>query len=332
MSVKFGEIKTAVAGLGVIGSVHAKILQDGGMAPVAVCDVCTDKCARYNYAAQYTDYYRMLDESKPDAVHICTPHYLHADMIIAALKRNINVLCEKPLCINKSDINKILAAEKESKAILGVCHQNRYNAENRFVKDYLRGKTVVSGTANVIWHRDKAYYRSGDWRGKKATEGGGVLINQALHTLDIMQWLIGFPQYVTACISNLTLSDTIETEDTAAALFFGGADFSFFATNGSKSDFSVEVAVCTDKEQIKILQGKALIGDKLHAFTPDTRIFGKYCYGSGHERLIADFYECAASRKKFWINGEEGAKVVRLILAAYESGGKTVGIFNAERE
>ncbi len=188
----FGEIKTAIAGLGVIGSVHARILEENGCSPVAVCDLCAEKCEPYSYAEKYTDYARMLDECKPNIVHICTPHYLHADMIIEALNRNINVLCEKPLCISRDEITRILAAEKKSKAILGVCHQNRYNAENRFVKDYIKDKKIVCATANVVWRRDEAYYRSAEWRGRRDTEGGGVLINQALHTLDLMQWFAGF--------------------------------------------------------------------------------------------------------------------------------------------
>ncbi|MCI8487766.1 MAG: Gfo/Idh/MocA family oxidoreductase [Clostridia bacterium] len=321
----FGEIKTAIAGLGVIGSVHARILEENGCSPVAVCDLCAEKCEPYSYAEKYTDYARMLDECKPNIVHICTPHYLHADMIIEALNRNINVLCEKPLCISRDEITRILAAEKKSKAILGVCHQNRYNAENRFVKDYIKDKKIVCATANVVWRRDEAYYRSAEWRGRRDTEGGGVLINQALHTLDLMQWFAGFPERVTASVSNLTLPDIIEVEDTAFAVFSGGADFTFFATNGSRADFDVELTLKTSDGCVKVTPGKVLVNNELHAFTRDDRLFGKYCYGTGHDRLIKDFYDCVKKGKPFEINGEEGAKVVRLILAAYSSGGKTVG-------
>ena len=111
---------------------------------------------------------------KPDVVHVCTPHDRHADMIVDALERNINVLCEKPLCIRREDIPRILAAEKRSKAILGVCLQNRYNPANRYVKQFLADKTVLGGVGNVVWHRDAAYYRADAWRGKRATEGGGA--------------------------------------------------------------------------------------------------------------------------------------------------------------
>ena len=115
-------MKSAVVGHGVIGKHHAKILSDLGIL-CAVCDVDRDALKDLENVKLYRDYIEMLDREKPDAVHICTPHYLHADMVMEALGRNINVLCEKPLCICREDIKRILEAEKNSKAMLGVCHQ-----------------------------------------------------------------------------------------------------------------------------------------------------------------------------------------------------------------
>ncbi len=318
-------MKTAVVGLGAIGKIHADILAAKGMNLCAVCDTDKSKLADYS-AEKYVDYITMLDEVRPQVVHICTPHYLHADMIIAALERNINVLCEKPLCIKSEDIDRILAAEKRSGAMLGVCHQNRYNEVNVFARDYLRGKKVISGCGSVAWSRDAAYYASGDWRGKWATEGGGVLINQALHTLDLMQMLAGFPDYVAADISNLSLSGVIEVEDTASAVFSGNSDFTFFATNASSYNFPVEITIRTESETVKIFSDAVYVnGEKKH-FAEDTRYYGKCCYGTGHEKLFDDFYGCVKSGGKFGIDGEEAAKVVKMILACYKSGGKKVGI------
>ena len=197
-------MKAAVIGYGVIGKHHVNILSEMGVLS-AICD--TDKKALEGLEGirLFDDYIEMLDCIHPDVVHICTPHYLHADMIIEALGRNINVLCEKPVCIREEDIPRILEAEKNSDAMLGVCHQNRYNPANLYVKEYIKDKTVLGGVGQVSWKRDAAYYASGEWRGKWETEGGGVLINQALHTLDLMQWFCGMPEYLSASISNLTL-------------------------------------------------------------------------------------------------------------------------------
>ena len=118
-------MKIVVVGLGSIGKVHVKILEEQGLTITAVCDIDKEKLEKYSRFAQYTNYIEMLEKEKPDVVHICTPHYLHADMVISALERNINVLCEKPLCIKEEDIPRILSAECNSKAKLGVCLQNR---------------------------------------------------------------------------------------------------------------------------------------------------------------------------------------------------------------
>lgn len=320
------EMKAAIVGLGAIGKVHAEILQDQKRCIGAVCDVDESRLARYSGCAHYTEYSDMLDEAKPDVVHICTPHYLHAEMIIEALKRNINVLCEKPLCICRKDISRILDAEKRSDAQLGVCHQNRYNEANVFVKEYIRNKKISSGNGVVVWNRNATYYDSAAWRGKWKTEGGGVLINQALHTLDLLEWFVGNPEFVAADISNLTLSEHIEVEDTAAAIFSGGANFSLFATNGGFNDFPVEITLQTEEETIKTFSETVLINGKKQAFTNDGRVYAKDCYGSGHEKLIADFYNCIKTGKKFPIDGKEAAKVISLILACYESGGKKIRI------
>ena len=318
-------MKTAIIGLGVIGKVHKRLIEKLGFRLCAVCD--TDVKQMDGVAvAKYTDYIQMLDEAHPDVVHICTPHYLHADIIIEALSRNINVLCEKPLCTKAEDITRILEAESKSKAKLGVCHQNRYNQENTFIKEYLEDKNVIGGFGYVVWNRCREYYASADWRGKWETEGGGVLINQALHTLDLMQWLIGFPQKLSANISNLTLNKYIEVEDTATIICSGGAKFTFFATNGGCCDFPVSITIKTDTETINVLNGKIVAGNAVYDFDKDKTVYGKCCYGTGHEGLFLDFYNCIQSGRKFSIDCAEAAKVIRLILAAYKSGGRVIDL------
>jgi len=317
-------MKAAIIGLGVIGNVHAQVLKSKGIEIVAVCD--TEENKLKDFARSYTDYRKMLDEAKPDVVHICTPHYLHTEMIIEALTRDIHVLCEKPMCIVSEDIPKILEAEARSEAQLGICLQNRYNAANRYVRDFLKGARIIEGCGSVVWHRDASYYASGVWRGKQATEGGGVLINQALHTLDLLEWMIGEPKYVTATVGNLTLQNLIEVEDTAVALYSGGAEFSFFATNGGVSGLPVELTIKTEKDFIKVFPDSVTINGEMKKFDRDTRIYGKYCYGTGHERLIEDFYDCIQTGRKFPVDGSEGAKVIRLILGAYRSRGEKIRI------
>lgn len=313
-------MRAAVIGVGVIGSLHAEILSEKNML-AAVCDIDADKLKKYACPG-YTDYKAMIDAVKPDCVHICAPHYLHAEMIIYALGKGVNVLCEKPLCISREQINAILEAEKRSTAKLGVCLQNRYNKENVFVKEYLNGKNVKCAVAHVAWHRTKEYYASADWRGKYATEGGGVLINQALHTLDLLQYFAGMPETLTASVSNLTLKDCIEVEDTAVIQSVKGAGISLFASVGCAADMPVNITVRTDKDVIQIYPGAVLINGVMQNIEKTTeKPRGKECYGSSHAVLITDFYKHIETGEPFPINGEEASKVVKLILAAYESGG-----------
>ena len=318
-------MRAAIIGFGVIGNVHAKIIPQYGTLE-AVCDIDESVFEKCPDAKHYSDYIKMLDEVRPDVVHVCTPHYLHADMVIAALGRGINVLCEKPLCIKLEDIDRILEAEKKSSAKLGVCLQNRYNSSNIAVKSYLEGKKVEVGVGQVSWHRDEKYYASGAWRGKWDTEGGGVLINQALHTLDLMQWLCGMPERLTATVSNLTLRHAIEVEDTASILCSGDSSFNFYASIGTVRDCPVEITLRADGEWIKIMPKYTVFGNRIECYEETRHMRGKECYGSGHEALISDFYNCISTGRKFTIDGAEGAKVVKLILAAYASGGEWVEI------
>ena len=319
-------MRSAVIGLGNIGKIHAKILAESGLF-AAVCDVDGKKLERFEGLPAYTDYRKMIDEQKPDAVHVCTPHFLHAEMVVYALGRGVNVLCEKPLCINIAQMDEILEAEKHSKARLGVCLQNRYNREIAFAKEYLSDKRITSAVGYTAWRRTAEYYATGDWRGRKDTEGGGVLINQAIHTLDLMQYLCGMPEKIIASVSNLTLKNSIEVEDTAVILSAGGAPVSFFATNGAAADMPVEITVLADGKTVKIMPGCIFIDGIPQTLSEEKyRQLGKACYGSGHGALIADYYSRLESGEPFPIDGSEGAKSVRLVLAAYRSGGEVTRV------
>ncbi len=315
-------MRSAIIGYGNIAKLHEQVLKGQGHEIVAVCDVNEATLCNAPGQRHYADYIEMLDREQIDVVHICTPHYLHADMIIAALERGINVLCEKPLCISEQDILRILRAEQNSKALLGVCLQNRYNAANLAVKSYLEGKKSLCATASVTWYRNAAYYACGAWRGKWDTEGGGALINQALHTLDLVQWLVGMPEQLRASICCMTLSDSIEVEDSAIILAGQpGQGFTFYATNGGPTDCPVELTIKADGEWIKVMPKDVLYGQRHEHYDDVALALGKACYGSGHGALIADFYDCVATGRHFEIDGAQAANVVRLVLAAYRSKG-----------
>lgn len=319
-------MKTAVIGVGVIGNVHLGILLDMGITPVAICDVDEKATANYPQLKAYTDYKEMLDVEKPDIVHICTPHYLHAEMAIYALERDINVLCEKPLCTSREEIDAILAAEEKSNAQLAVCFQNRYTPRNIYVKEYLKNKTVTNGFATVFWQRGADYYNSAEWRGTKKYEGGGVLINQAIHTVDLLNEFCGGFEELTATCSNLSLQGVIEVEDTASiCLYNEKAKGTLFATNASAIGLPIGIKLITsDGDLIEIYGDDLKINKQKKEF--EHTFYGKACYGMGHAPLIADFYDCVKTGRKFPIDGKEGQKALRIVLSAYESEGKRIKI------
>lgn len=333
--------RVALVGCGAISGNHVAAILAAGQTVAALCDVEEEK-ARALAAATgllnvpiFTDFETMLESARPDVLHICTPHDLHAPMTLAALKRGIHVLCEKPLAITEEQLCTVLAAERESRALLAVCHQNRYEPNMRRLKALAEQDPPVGGYANVVWKRDARYYASGAWRGTLAHEGGGVLINQALHTLDLMQWVCGMPDRVTAHLFNDFHRGVTEVEDVAACTFESpdGANagrWQFFATTAAAADFPIQIV-------LRLSSGK-LVEAQNSRFTVDHSVLesgadlaakagpGKWVWGDGHKALVADFYAHVSKNSPFWLNGEEGAKVVRLILAAARSRGQTVPI------
>lgn len=318
--------RAAVVGCGAIASNHVAGILAAGQTLAAVCDLDRSHAerllARFGLTVPvYEDLGELLDREHPEVLHVCTPHHLHAPMCCAALARGVNVLCEKPLGISARDLAAIAAAAEASPAMLGGCLQNRY--EPNFLR--LHEAVLESGAAAafgaVAWKRDADYYASGAWRGRWETEGGGVMINQALHTLDLLQWLCGMPESVTAHTANDHLAGQIEVEDTATGYFRlpDGRCFNLFATTACGKDFPAQVHLITRDGHRYFADNQSLTMDGEPLPGEVSATAGKTVWGSGHKRLIADFYRCLATGERFPIDAQEGAKVVRLILGMYAS-------------
>lgn len=321
-------MRVAVIGCGAISKNHIAAIEAAGQTLCALCDVDTQKAQALGLKVPvYADFSELLQAEKPDCVHICTPHYLHASMCVEALGKGVNVLCEKPLAITQEQLDAVLAAEKASSATLGVCLQNRYEPNFAALKELAEAESVASLAGSVFWNRDENYYASGDWRGKWDTEGGGAAINQALHTVDLLQHLGGMPKYVTAHFANDHLP-AVEVEDTIAARLEteDGRVFSFFATTGCGHSFPAMVQLRTQSKKTCIATSNLLTVDGETTSQQAQETVGKSVWGRGHKLLIADFYDCLQKGKKFPIDGTEGAKSVCIILKMYESDGKKAEI------
>ena len=324
-------MKTALIGCGNISRVHLAALnamEDVQLVGVADCvPARAEKAAAANGCRAYTDYLEMLDAEQPDVVHICTPHYLHVPMACDALSRGVNVLCEKPCAITKEGLLRLRKAQTESGKTCGVCFQNRYNAGAVLAKQLLleeRWGKLQAAAGHVLWCRGADYY-SDAWHGKKATEGGGVLVNQAVHTVDLLRYFAGADMVDCAAhIANDHLQGVIEVEDTALVRMR-------FA-NGVTAQMDATVAFsCNAKVQIDLFCEKGVLrleGAELYAVLPDGSVqkltedvqnatVGKDYWGGGHPALFHDFYACVREGRPFALDFFEGGKATEDFLRFY---------------
>lgn len=217
-------LRTALVGCGKVGHLHAGALAAlPESAFVAVCDA--DPARAGAFAAQYgvrsfADVADMLREAAPQAVCIATPHPLHVGPTVLAARAGAHVLVEKPLAANLRDCDTMLAAARNAGVTLGVVSQRRLCAPVQRMKAAIDAGKIgrpILGTVQMLNWRDEAYYRSDPWRGTWAGEGGGVLVNQAPHQLDLLQWLMDDAiEEVSGCWANLN-HPSIDVEDTAVA-------------------------------------------------------------------------------------------------------------------
>lgn len=328
-------MRVSVVGCGGVSQLHLKALSEMESVTISsVVDIVKEKAdaaaLRYGCTAYY-DFDTMLREDKPDSVHICTPHYLHVPMSVKALSEGINVLCEKPCAISQEGLSQLRMAQLLSEAVFGVCFQNRYNESALIVKDLVdrevHGK-VEAVRSTVHWFRDADYY-SDDWHGTLLKEGGGVAVNQAIHTQDLMRYVSGQKtKCVTGHVFTDHLKDLIEVEDTVHAIFEyeNGVKGLYNATTAFSKNLPVIIDIVCEKATLRLEGDNAYViidGDieQLH-LADNTDIIGKNYWGKGHGSLISDFYDCIENDRKFPIDAIEGGKAVEEFLAIFESSEK----------
>ena len=216
-------VRTALVGCGKVGRIHADALHALPEAEfVAVCDATPagPRPSPRRYGVRpFTDVGTMLRDGA-EAVLICTPHPLHAGPAIRAAEAGVHVLVEKPLAATLADCDAMLAAADKAGIQLGVISQRRFYEPVQRMKAAIDAGKIgrpVLGVFSMYSWRDEAYYRSDPWRGKWDTEGGGVLVNQSPHQLDLLQWFMGPIEEISGYWANLN-HPTIEVDDTAVAV------------------------------------------------------------------------------------------------------------------
>ncbi len=317
--------KACVVGYGNIGPVHTAALEKAGNL-YAVCDIDEKKlkCAKEKHKniLTFSDYAKVLSDKNIGSVHICTPHYLHAPMVEAALQNGKDVVLEKPAAMSLAEFEHLKKIIEASENRVCVILQNRLNNCIVKLKEIAEKKGVPIGVCGFLtWQRTKEYYESASWRGKKATEGGALLINQAIHLLDMMQYIAGEPSGAEGSIFNHSLKGVIECEDTCEAIisFKNGCKGAFYATNAYSltSPYRLEVSYSdatyrySDNCLYEIIENtppKIIESDC-------TAKIGKYIWGNAHETVLERFY----SEKEAYGTIEDAYNAHKLVYAIYKS-------------
>ena len=323
--------RVGIIGCGNIAQVHAWAL--GTIRDVkieALCDIDITKAKKlaakikdncqwekdYSFtditSIDVTENWESLLESELDVVHVCTPHFLHAPMASKLLKKGKAVFVEKPCAISIEQFNELKNADSEHPGKLGFCFQNRYNDTTLLIEQIVsegRIGKLIGGRAFVTWRRDEGYYTESPWKGRLQTEGGGVLINQSIHTLDLLLKFLGEPDTVKGRTANHHLADPhIEVEDTVEAWmdFPDGKRACFYASNGYAADAPVILELQGERGRIFMNGSEVTVFSDvilpMHYNCEQEQGIGKSYWGCGHKACIEDFYRCLENGDTFQNN------------------------------
>ncbi len=336
----------AVVGLG-IGRSHVSAAAANPHAKlVAVCDLIQSKLdaveKAYPGTLTYTDFDEMLKNPDIDCVSIAVPSYMHADFAVRAMEAGKAVLVEKPVDITVEAAMKIEEARLRTGMKAGVVHQNRNNAVMAPYKAAIdEGKLgrVLFGMFEVKWYRDQPYYDNGGWRGTWDKDGGGSLMNQSVHTVDLMQWLMGDVKSVRSVMRKA--AHQIETEDLTMSVieFKDGATATFLSTTCAYPGLGTWINVYGEKGSIEV-NADELVNWKIMGEAPTVEAEMKSRYKGnaaaaaldptkavGHPSVINDMIGAVRENRDPQILPLEAIKSVRIVNAIYESARTGMPVF-----
>ena len=328
------KIRFAIIGCGRIAPKHAESIVALPEAElVAVCDIVPEAAQAFadKYGAEpYTDYLTMLKREDIDVVTIATPSGLHAEIGIAAAEAGKHVLVEKPMAMTLKTADQLIDACRKAGVKLGVIHQNRFNAAVKLLRKALednRFGKLTHGQATVRWNRNDNYYAQAPWRGTKLQDGG-VLMNQSIHNIDLLQWTFGPVESVFGYTARFMRK--IEMEDMGAAVIkFQNGAIGLIEAASTIYPTNIEETLNIFGETGSVIVGGIAV-NRIEVWEfPDSaeekkKIFAAQegdppnVYGFGHREIIMDMMQAIREDKEPAISGEEGRKALEIILAIYK--------------
>lgn len=335
------KIKFAIIGTGMIAERHAAALAEIPEAELyAVYD--KNKCRAEEFAEKYPvkiygTFDELLNDSQLSAVTIATPTGAHKELAIPCAKAGKHILCEKPLDITLEKADAIIAACNKNNVYLSAVFQARFSDKVKLIKDALdagRFGRLMLCSAQVKWYRSQEYYDSAGWRGTWALDGGGALMNQSIHIVDLLLYLAGEPEMVHAFIGTLT-HERLEVEDNACASikFKNGALGVIEASTSCAPGFPRRLEISGEKGSV-ILEDDTITRWQFIDELPDDEIIRSRQTSSGlksgagdprggshegHRRQLLDLIKAINNKKQPSIPGSEGRRAVELICGIYES-------------
>jgi UDP-N-acetyl-2-amino-2-deoxyglucuronate dehydrogenase len=338
------KLRFAIIGCGRISKWHVEAVAKNNdeAVLVATCDIIEEKAVEKANIYKgffpeadvkiYTDYKEMLDKEEIDVVTIATESGYHPEIAIYCMNKGKHVIVEKPMALSTKDADMMIETAKKNNVKLCVSHQNRFNPPiqmlRRAVEEGRFGK-LVNGMASIRWNRNMSYYQQAPWRGTWELDGG-TLMNQCIHDIDLLQWMMGGEVDTVYAQTDTFLRD-IEAEDFGAIIirFKNGAigivegsacvypknleeTLSIFGENGAVVIGGLAV---NRVETWRFADGKDSEEEilKMQEADPET------VYGHGHTPLFKDMIDAIKNNREPLINGEEGKKGMEIILAAYKS-------------
>jgi len=346
----------AVVGCGAIATTHINALRslsEGEAVVVACCDIDAERARAFaeTHGLRARTFEEVLSDSGIDCVSFCTPSGIHAEQGAMALLAGKHVMLEKPMDISLAACDALLAAQEKTDRRLAVISQHRFDPASQKVHEALvRGEfgRLILAEARIPWYRTQEYYDSGDWRGTWALDGGGCVMNQGVHTIDLLRWFCGPPTLVfarmhTAGHENIEVEDTLVGTiqfangvlatvlvstaaypgytaslglyGTQGSAMIDGDELKVFAVNGGEQF----VAKSASLHALQVAMGGTKsatenAGSDSGKFEQDT-----FAWGDAHREQFADFIRCCRDGRTPLVDGREGRNAVELVLALYES-------------
>lgn len=333
-------MRYALIGCGRISPNHVAAAINNRLDIVALCDIVPkhmeETALKFNLpgtAKKYIDYKEMLQIENPDLVAISTESGKHAQIALDCIDAGCNLIIEKPIALSLEDADAIIAKAKKKCVKVSACHQNRFNKSIQKIRESVnegRFGRLFHGTAHIRWNRGYEYYSQANWRGTWEQDGG-ALMNQCIHNIDILRWMMGDDIVEVVGMTDNLNHDYIEVEDLGIALIkFSNGSYGIVegTTNIYPQNLEETLYIFGEKGIVKAGGQSVNIIEEWHfsdSMDDANEVKTKYSetppnvYGFGHNPLYADVIDAITNDRQPFVTAEDGRRALELVLAIYKS-------------